>query len=199
MLTGPLDVRIRDRIVSETRGNPLALLELPRGATPTELGGGFGLPGAVSLSGRIEEGFQRRMDALPGDTRSRVAWRMRTTLRGTDTAPQLPRAPQGEPHEYRGPRLIRRRDPSRPRAAARIGARPGSSAYAKVAIFASIPRANLIYAVAGLAIFGGFTMFDFNRVLRTGTEGAVPIAASIFLDIFNVFLLLLQLFGGERQ
>jgi uncharacterized protein len=71
--------------------------------------------------------------------------------------------------------------------------------FAIVAIFASIPHANLIYAVAGLAIFGGFTMFDFNRVLRTRTEGAVPIAASIFLDIFNVFLLLLQLFGGERQ
>ena len=70
--------------------------------------------------------------------------------------------------------------------------------FAIVAIFASIPHANLIYAVAGLATFGGFTMFDFNGVLRTGTEGAVPIAASIFLDIFNVFRLLLQLFGGER-
>ena len=70
--------------------------------------------------------------------------------------------------------------------------------FAIVAIYASIPHANLVYAVAGLAIFGGFTMFDFNRVRRTGTEGAVPIAASIFLDIFNVFLLLLQLFGGER-
>jgi FtsH-binding integral membrane protein len=46
--------------------------------------------------------------------------------------------------------------------------------FAIVAIFASIPHANLIYAVAGLAIFGGFTMFDFNRMLRTGTEGAVP-------------------------
>ena len=67
-----------------------------------------------------------------------------------------------------------------------------------VAILVSIPHANLIYAVAGLAIFGGFTMFDFNGVLRTGTEGAVPIAVSVFLDIFNVFRLLLQLFGGER-
>ena len=69
VLTGPLDARIRDRIVSETLGNPLALLELPRGATPAELAGGFGLPGAVSLSGRIEESFQRRLDALPGETR----------------------------------------------------------------------------------------------------------------------------------
>jgi hypothetical protein len=46
-LTGPLDARVRDLIVAETRGNPLALLELPRGLTPAELAGGFGLPGAV--------------------------------------------------------------------------------------------------------------------------------------------------------
>jgi uncharacterized protein len=57
----------------------------------------------------------------------------------------------------------------------------------------------VIYAVAGLAIFGAFTVFDFNRLRRTGAQDAVPIAASIFLDIFNMFLLLLQLFGGERQ
>ena len=46
-LAGPLDDRVRDRIVAETRGNPLALLELPRGLTPAELAGGFGLPGAA--------------------------------------------------------------------------------------------------------------------------------------------------------
>ena len=68
-----------------------------------------------------------------------------------------------------------------------------------VAIFVSIPHANVIYAVAGLVIFGAFTTFDFNRLRRTDAQGAVPIAASIFLDIFNVFLLLLQLFGGERE
>ena len=51
VLTGPLDARVRDQIVSETRGNPLALLELPRGLTPAELAGGFALPGAVPLSG----------------------------------------------------------------------------------------------------------------------------------------------------
>ena len=44
-VAGPLDERVRDRIVAETRGNPLALLELPRGLTPAELAGGFGLPG----------------------------------------------------------------------------------------------------------------------------------------------------------
>jgi hypothetical protein len=68
-LTGPLDARVRDQIVTEARGNPLALLELPRGVTPAELAGGFGLPGAVPLSGRIEESFRRRLDALPAETR----------------------------------------------------------------------------------------------------------------------------------
>jgi DNA-binding CsgD family transcriptional regulator/tetratricopeptide (TPR) repeat protein len=60
----PLDERVRDRIVAETRGNPLALLELPRGLTPAELAGGFGLPRAQPLSGRIEESFKRRFHAL---------------------------------------------------------------------------------------------------------------------------------------
>jgi FtsH-binding integral membrane protein len=66
-----------------------------------------------------------------------------------------------------------------------------------VAIFISIPQANLIYAVLGLIIFGGYTIFDFNRLRRADARSAVPIAAGIFLDIFNVFLLMLQLFGGR--
>ena len=53
--------RVRDRIIAETRGNPLALLELPRGFTATELAGGFGLPAAMSLQGTIEESFVRRI------------------------------------------------------------------------------------------------------------------------------------------
>ncbi len=65
----PLDERVRDWLVAETRGNPLALLELPRGLTPAELAGGFGLPVALALSGRIEESFRRRLDRLPADTR----------------------------------------------------------------------------------------------------------------------------------
>ena len=69
VLTGPLDARVRDQIVAETHGNPLALLELPRGLTPAELAGGFALPGAMPLAGRIEESFRRRLDALPADTR----------------------------------------------------------------------------------------------------------------------------------
>jgi DNA-binding CsgD family transcriptional regulator len=68
-LPGPLDVRVRDQIVAEARGNPLALLELPRGLTTGQLAGGFGLPGAVSLPGRIEESFRRQLDALPTPTR----------------------------------------------------------------------------------------------------------------------------------
>ncbi len=63
-----LDERVRDLVVAETKGNPLALLELPRGLTAAQLAGGFGLLGAVSLSGRIEESFLRRLRALPEET-----------------------------------------------------------------------------------------------------------------------------------
>jgi DNA-binding CsgD family transcriptional regulator len=66
-LTWPIDERVREQIVAETRGNPLALLELPRAATPAHLAGGFGLPGA--LPGRIEDSFRQRVDALPAQTR----------------------------------------------------------------------------------------------------------------------------------
>jgi DNA-binding CsgD family transcriptional regulator len=71
-LTGPLDAQVRDLIVAETRGNPLALLELPRGLTSAELAGGFGLPGAAALAGRIEDSFVRQLDALPEQTRRLV-------------------------------------------------------------------------------------------------------------------------------
>jgi DNA-binding CsgD family transcriptional regulator len=64
----PLDERVRERIVAETRGNPLALLELPRGMTPAQLAGGFALPGPPGLSGRIEDSFRRRLAELPADT-----------------------------------------------------------------------------------------------------------------------------------
>jgi DNA-binding CsgD family transcriptional regulator len=63
-----LDDRVQDRILAETNGNPLALLELPRGLSLTQLAGGFGLVGPVPA--RIEQGFRRRLEALPGDTRS---------------------------------------------------------------------------------------------------------------------------------
>jgi DNA-binding CsgD family transcriptional regulator len=72
-LAGPLDDRVRDQIVAETQGNPLALLELPRGLSPAELAGGFGLPGAqpgaTPLSERIAESFRRQLEALPEPSR----------------------------------------------------------------------------------------------------------------------------------
>jgi FtsH-binding integral membrane protein len=67
-----------------------------------------------------------------------------------------------------------------------------------VAIFVSIPGGNIIWSVAGLVIFGGYTILDFNRLRRAGSESAVPIAASIFLDVLNIFLFFLELFGGRR-
>jgi DNA-binding CsgD family transcriptional regulator len=69
ILPGRLDERVLERIVIETRGNPLALLELPRGLTPGELAGGFGLPTAVPLSTGIEQSFTRRLVRLPRDAR----------------------------------------------------------------------------------------------------------------------------------
>jgi DNA-binding CsgD family transcriptional regulator len=64
-----LDKRIRDRIVAETGGNPLALLELPRGLTATEMAGGLNLMGAGTLPGRIEQSFLNRITELPAQTR----------------------------------------------------------------------------------------------------------------------------------
>jgi DNA-binding CsgD family transcriptional regulator len=68
-IPGRLDERVADQLVAEARGNPLALLELPRGLSPAQLAGGFGLPAALSVPGRIEERFARRLEALPEDTR----------------------------------------------------------------------------------------------------------------------------------
>ncbi|MEU7854338.1 AAA family ATPase [Nonomuraea sp. NPDC049141] len=68
VVPGRLDERVRDRIVAETRGNPLALLELPRGLTAAELAGGFGRPDARPLASQIEQSFLRRIGSLPGAT-----------------------------------------------------------------------------------------------------------------------------------
>ncbi|MGW5237518.1 helix-turn-helix transcriptional regulator [Monashia sp. NPDC004114] len=67
-VAGPLDHQVRDRIVAETRGNPLALLELPKGMTPTELAGGFAVPSTASVPGHIEAQYRRRIKALPAAT-----------------------------------------------------------------------------------------------------------------------------------
>ena len=69
VLPGRLDERVLERIVVETRGNPLALLELPRGLSPAQLAGGFGLPAALPLAAGIEQSFTRRLARLPRDAR----------------------------------------------------------------------------------------------------------------------------------
>ena len=66
-----------------------------------------------------------------------------------------------------------------------------------VLIFVRIPAAYTAYAIIGLVIFGGYTVVDFNRLRRAGSEEAIPLAAGIFLDILNIFLLFLRLFARE--
>ena len=68
-LRGPLDTAVLDGIVAEARGNPLALVELPRGRTPAQLAFGLGLPNTMSLTSRIEQGFLRRLEPLPDETK----------------------------------------------------------------------------------------------------------------------------------
>jgi DNA-binding CsgD family transcriptional regulator len=64
----PLDDGVRDRIVAEARGNPLALLELPRSTQPAQLAGGFQVPDAPNVPSRVEDSFQRRSSRLPDET-----------------------------------------------------------------------------------------------------------------------------------
>jgi DNA-binding CsgD family transcriptional regulator len=68
VIRGRLDERIADQLLAETRGNPLALLELPQGLSLAQLAGGFGLPGALSLQGKMEQSFRVRLEPLPDDT-----------------------------------------------------------------------------------------------------------------------------------
>lgn len=73
-------------------------------------------------------------------------------------------------------------------------------AFGIVTIFVQIPNGALIYAIAGLVIFAGLTAFDFQRLRRNKDIRTAPLlAASIFLDILNVFLLLLSVFGGSNE
>src|SRR5271166_4825325 len=88
-LAAPLDTRVRDLIIAEMNGNPLALLELPCGLSPAELAGGFGLPGAAPLAGRIEDSFARQMEALPPESRQlvrRAAGRLGIPVQAADPA-----------------------------------------------------------------------------------------------------------------
>jgi modulator of FtsH protease len=71
---------------------------------------------------------------------------------------------------------------------------------AVILIFTHIPGGDLIYAILGLVIFAGLTMFDFQRLRRSkGLASAPQIAASIFLDALNVFLFFLRIFSGGRD
>ena len=85
VIPGRLDERVRERIVAETRGNPLALLELPRGMSAAELAGGFALPDAVGLPGRIQDHYLRRVGALPEPTTQDCCCWRRPTRWGTPT------------------------------------------------------------------------------------------------------------------
>jgi AAA ATPase domain len=100
VVTGPLDERVRDRIVAETRGNPLALLELPRRWTPAELAGGFWLSNGPALSGRIEQSFSAFTGrwpkppmptstpiAAPGTARTRRPGSTRTSPQNSSARP----------------------------------------------------------------------------------------------------------------
>jgi FtsH-binding integral membrane protein len=69
-----------------------------------------------------------------------------------------------------------------------------------VLIFVQIPGSGLVYSVLGLVIFAGFTMFDFQRLRRNTDVAAAPLlAASIFLDVLNVFLFFLEIFSGQQE
>src|SRR6516164_228586 len=68
-IPGSLDPRVRDLVLGEAGGNPLALLELPRGENPIAVAGGYGLPVEIPLTSRIEQGFVRQLEPLPADTR----------------------------------------------------------------------------------------------------------------------------------
>jgi DNA-binding CsgD family transcriptional regulator/tetratricopeptide (TPR) repeat protein len=65
----PLDAAVCERIIAESHGNPLALLELPRTSNVADLAGGFGLPGSHAVPGKIEQSYARRLDVLPPETR----------------------------------------------------------------------------------------------------------------------------------
>jgi DNA-binding CsgD family transcriptional regulator len=69
MIPGPIDEEVKARILDETRGNPLALIELPRGLTPAQLAGGFGFPDTRQLTRRIEGSFLQRVEKLPRESR----------------------------------------------------------------------------------------------------------------------------------
>jgi len=75
----------------------------------------------------------------------------------------------------------------------------GLIVFGLILVLFRINGAQTFYALAGIAIFSGYTLVDFNRLRRSSADQAIPIAAGIFLDVFNLFLLFLQLFGSGRN
>jgi FtsH-binding integral membrane protein len=75
----------------------------------------------------------------------------------------------------------------------------GLIAVGLVFIFVSIPGERVVWSLLGLGVFGALTVFDFNRLKRASADDAVFIACSIFLDVVNIFLFMLQLLGGGRD
>ena len=150
VLPSALDSRIRDQIVAETRGNPLALLELPRGLTPVELAVGFELPGAVALTGIIEESFLRRVDELPPESRSLLL------LASAE--------PTGDPVPVW-------------RAAARLGIGPQASAPATEAELATFEsRIRFRHPLVRSAVYGSASVEDRRRAHTALAEVMDPVA-----------------------
>ena len=148
VLPAPLDEGVLDRIVHETGGNPLALLELPRGLTPTQLAGGFGLPAQVPLSASIEESFTRRLATLPDEARRLLL------LAAAD--------PVGDPA------LIRR-------AAERLGIPPATStAVESEGLLAFDPKVVFRHPLVRSAVYRAFGIGDRREVHQALADATDP-------------------------
>jgi len=148
-LRWPTDDRVRDQIVAETRGNPLALVELPRGLSPAELAGGFRLPAVLPLPGRIEQEFDRRAAGLPAPTRLLLI--------------AAAAEPTGDPV------LLRR-------AAARLGicAQAAATPAAKAGLFEFGARVRFRHPLVRAAAYQSASAADRQRAHRALAEAADP-------------------------
>ena len=147
-LTAPLDPVIREQIVTESRGNPLALLELPRGITPAQLAGGFALPAVMPIASRLEESFMSRVEALPPATKKLLQ------LAAAD--------PVGEPSV-------------RWNAAARLGLDPGAATPAiKAGLIDFGTRAQFRHPLIRSVVYRSASVADKRNVHRALAEATDP-------------------------
>ena len=164
--------------------------------------------GVVHCSVHLPDGHQRRRTAL-GAARDRAPLRLRRADRARGLADDRllrERRPVRALAGRRRDRALHRRlrlggvcDAARSLAFARafFWALVALIVFGVVLIFVQVPHGALIYSILGLVIFAGITMFDFQRLRRTkGLASAPMLAASIFLDVLNVFLFFLTIFGG---